>query len=103
MLGEKEVFKGLEELSDVFKQHVRYKQWEQAKYCYEKATNVAVFLRLEEKKMRELFGERGDRGEVISEGLFPEEMVQKVYLECSVKRKQEFEARQYRPLQKNGV
>lgn len=102
MLSEKEIHQKLQEKADVFRQHVKYKQWPQAKACYDTAVTVAVFLCFEEKQMHELFGERGERGEILSEGMFPENLVQKAYWEC-IKMHQTYENKQYESPQKNGV
>ncbi len=78
MLNEKEVMKKLRDLALQFRQHVRNKQWGMAKYCYEKARDVAVLVELDSRDMEELFGERGERGVILKRGEFPEEDVIKV-------------------------
>jgi len=65
-----------------FKLHMLRKEYARAKYCYDTAVSVAVFLELDTTQMQELFGERGERGVTIRNGLFPEESVQKAYFEC---------------------
>lgn len=69
----------------LFQNYIASQKWHQAKYCYDTARNVAVFLELEQKQMEELFGSRQDEENIIT-GRFREEDVQKVYYECAVKR-----------------
>ena len=73
MLNEREVGKKLQELAYRFRGHVKNRQWEQAKHCYDVARNVAVAVEISEKDKLELFGERGERGEILKQGLFPED------------------------------
>jgi hypothetical protein len=85
MLNEREVYKKLQDYAAAFNVHITGKRYAQAKHYYDVAREVAVFMELDEGKKRELFGERGNRGEIIEEGLFKEEKVQKAYLESCVK------------------
>ena len=84
MLEEQEIHKKIQELSDKFHQYVKNKQWSSAKYCYDVARNVAVFLEFNEDKMHEIFGERAEYGVIISEGMFPERILHKVVHECII-------------------
>ena len=102
MLDQKRIMDKLFELPDLFKAHMKNKAYSQAKACYDKAVTVAVFLELEEKEMHQLFGERGDRGVFIIEGLFNEEQVQRAYLEC-IKKGETYENKKYEPLQRNSA
>lgn len=102
MLENNQVFPKLCGLSETFKTHMKNKQYPQAKYCYDQAVTIAVFMKLSEKEKITLFGERGERGEIIVEGLFPEKEVQKAYIEC-IKRGQAYEDKKYEPLQRNGA
>lgn len=88
MLNEKEVVKKLRELAISFRQHIKNKQWKQAKACYEKARDVAVIVEIDKKDMEELFGERGEKGEIIKKGEFAEEAVQKTFEMVSVRKKE---------------
>lgn len=78
------------------------KDYPRAKHCYDTAVTISVFLELDEEKQLELFGERGERGAIIRQGLFPEESVQKAYREC-IRKNLTRENSTYRPLQKNGA
>lgn len=73
MLEGKQIMDKLYEQADMFKHYMINRNYEQAKQCYDTALNISVFLQLDEKSMIELFGERGEKGEYISKGLFPEE------------------------------
>lgn len=86
MLEGRAIDKKMQELSDKFHQYVKNKQWSSAKYCYDVARNVAVFLEFDEDKMHEIFGERAEHGVIISEGMFPETMVVKTIAKCTVNR-----------------
>ncbi len=77
-----------------FRWHMQRKEYSRAKAQYDNARTVALFLELNEQQMIELFGERGERGVVISRGLFPEDLVQKSYLEC-IKRNETHENQKY--------
>lgn len=85
MIDERRTEQKLEELAAVFKSHALAKRYPQAKRCYDTARNIAVFMELAEEKREELFGIRGERGIIEKEGMFPEYLVQKVYLETCVK------------------
>ena len=75
-------------LAAVFNVHMKAKRYAQAKYCYDKARSLAVEVELDADKKDELFGIMGNRGLVIREGLFKQELVQKAYLETCIKAKQ---------------
>lgn len=87
MLDNNQVMPKLYDLSELFKTHMKNKNYGQAKDCYDTARDIAVKAKLEgeleEKQMEELFGKRG---EIIEPGIFPEKEVQKAYYEVSVKR-----------------
>ena len=59
------------------------------------------FLEAEEAVMLEFFGERGERGVILKEGLFNEEQVQRAYLEC-IRKGDTYENKRYEPLQGKG-
>ena len=88
MLENRVIEQKLCDLAAVFDVHMKAKRYAQAKRCYDNARLVAVFNGLEEEKKDILFGIRGARGEIIKEGLFKEELVQKAYAETCVKAKQ---------------
>ncbi len=94
MIDGKTLMDKLYSLPEQFKYHMSCKEYARAKYCYDTAVTVSVFLELDNSYMRELFGERGERGVIIQKGLFPEEVVQKAYLEC-IKNNEVRENRKY--------
>lgn len=89
MLDSRGIEQKLYNLAAVFQVHMKAKRYAQAKYCYDKARGLAVDVELEQEKKDELFGIKGIRGQIIKEGLFKEELVQKSYVEACVKAKQE--------------
>lgn len=102
MLESRDIEKKLYDLPVLFKEHMRCRRYPEAKACYDRAVTIALFIELEEDRITELFGERGERGTCIVKGLFEEDQVQKAYLEC-IKRNRTNENRQYEPLQKNSA
>ena len=89
MIDDKRVWQKLEEMAAVFNNHIKAKRYQQAKYCYDTARNVSVFMEMEEKESQMLFGTREGKGEIEKEGMFKEELVQKVYYECCVRGKEQ--------------
>lgn len=88
-----------------FRQLMQERRYPAAKYCYDTAVTLSVFLELPEAERIKLFGNRpyAEDGEEIRDGLFPEELVQRAYLECAVKRNLGRESMPYRhPLRKTG-
>lgn len=79
-----------------FKQYITEKKWSQAKYAYDRASAMAVFMELPESDMAVLFGNRAykDDDDPIERGLFDEEQVQRAYDEC-IRRNQTFEVKPY--------
>lgn len=71
-----------------FYEHLYKKEWAAAKKTYEDTVAVVYFLELHMDTKFKLFGNRPYTEDEESEedGLFREEDVQKVYLECAVKR-----------------
>ena len=61
------------------------RQYGKAKARYEVARSVAVTMELSEDIKEELFGVRGGKGEILRNGAFPEELVQKALYEASVR------------------
>lgn len=82
MLDNKSLMEKLYKLPQTFQENMQSKDYVGAKSCYDIARTVAVFLNLDKEHMEELFGKRGERGEIIRVGLFPEEKVQQAYFEC---------------------
>lgn len=85
MLDNRSLIDKLYELPQMFCFYMEHKNYPMAKHCYDTARTVAVFMEIDESRKAELFGERGERGAVIQQGLFPEEKVQRAYFECAVK------------------
>lgn len=54
------------ELSASFHNYVRQKEWGKAKYCYDTARTVALFMELSEQELIELFGSRESTGQAHS-------------------------------------
>ena len=79
-----------------FRQYIVDKQWSQAKYAYDSASAMAVFMELPEEDMAVLFGNRAykDDDDPIEQGLFDEESVQRAYDEC-IRRNLTFEVKPY--------
>jgi len=94
MMDSKKMMDKLYALPEQFEYYMSHKEYFRAKHCYDTAVTVAVFLELDDIQMKELFGERGERGVIIRRGLFPEENVQRAYLEC-IKRNMAREDRSY--------
>ena len=77
----KDVKKELIKTANHFTQCVRKKNWLAAKADYDNARTVAVFMKLPEADMIELFGDQENE----IQGLFPLEMAQQVFYETVVK------------------
>lgn len=101
MLESRDIEKKLFELPVLFREHMKCKRYFEAKACYDKARTVALFIELEQDKMTELFGERGERSVYIVEGLFKEEQVIKAYEEC-IKQNKTYENKKYEPLKNSA-
>ncbi len=90
MLRAEEIEREIFMLPDKFREHMRRKEYAQAKHCYDTARTVALFIRLEPEKCEKLFGSRQQNPPV--EGMFQEPLVLKALEHCAVKRRQEQEA-----------
>ena len=101
MLDSRDIEKKLFELPLFFKEHMKCKRYFEAKACYDKARTVALFIELEEDKKMKLFGERGERGVYIVEGLFKEEQVIKAYEKC-IEQNKTYENKKYEPLKNSA-
>ncbi len=84
-------------MPEQFKEQYWNKEWAAAKNTYDTAVKVAMFMELPEEERDKLFGSRQGYPDYIIEGLFPENMVDKVYLECVVKRDWGFESQRVPP------
>lgn len=94
MLDNKTFMDKLYKLPETFLCKMKSKDYSGAKHCYDTARTVAVFAELDASVKTELFGERGEHGAIIKQGLFPEEQVQRAYLEC-IKRNETYENQKY--------
>ena len=103
LLSGKVLLDKLYDQPELFIHYMRNKKWSEAKYCYDQTECVLLFLGADEEMLNEFFGERGERGAVLREGLFKEELVQKAYYEAAVKRDGGYENKKYKPLQKNSA
>ncbi len=82
----------------LFKGYMREKRYPEAKYCYDSVLAALVLMEADRETMREFFGERGERGVILKEGLFPEWQVQEAYLAC-IRSGDTYENKGYRPLE----
>lgn len=103
MIEGKALLDKLYEQPELFEHYIKHKLWPEAKRCYDRTVTVLCFLKADEKLMVEFFGARGERGVILKEGLFKEELVQKAYLEATVKGNGGYENKQYEPWQKNSA
>lgn len=85
MLTEEQIKWRLRDQSDAFNAAIRKKNYAGAKRIYEDARAVAVLCEMDEKTKEELFGSRQNEEHPV-EGLFREELVQKVYEMTAVRR-----------------
>lgn len=84
LTGEYEILKMLYRLADEFKVHASEKRYAAAKAKYDAAVTMSVYLQVDIEHKIELFGNRPYSGddEEIKDGLFPEKLVEYVYLQC---------------------
>lgn len=71
-------------LADQFLAAYSQKDWFQAKYIYDTALRVGMFLEIPEQIRKEFFGISQEDEEEIR-GMIPRDLVSRVYLECAVK------------------
>ncbi len=100
MLQGQQILDKLHEQPELFKEFMKKKQYAAAKMCRDRVCTVLLFLEADEETMVEFFGERGDRGVFLREGLFDEEQVQKAYLEC-IRKGETYENKRYQPWQRS--
>lgn len=76
MLTEKEIKNKLfEDYPRMFQQSMSAKNWFRAKNIVDTARKVALFLQFPEEDLDVLFGIRGEQGEIIQQGRFPEDEI----------------------------
>lgn len=85
MLTEKEIVKKLYNEAADFRALAKQRQYTQAMRRYKTALIVAVFVELPREELDRLFGIRGEKGDIIQKGEFPEEMVIKALEMSDVK------------------
>lgn len=103
LLSGKALLDKLYDQPELFEHYMSNKMWSKAKHCYDKTVCVLLFLQADEEMLNEFFGERGERGVILREGLFREDKVQEAYYEAAVKRDGGYENKKYEPLQKNSA
>lgn len=95
MLTEQETIKKLHITAEEFESAARNKDYLRAKSLYNKALSVAVFMQIGQRDMSELFGQTGGlaEDEEAPQGLFRRDTVDRVNLECCIKRNKAYEDR----------
>ena len=81
-------------MPEQFKEAFRRREWAEAKYIYDSAIVVGLFLEVPEPVRERVFGSR--QHEEVIDGMFPEWMVAQVMRECVIKNRLGFECVVYR-------
>ena len=81
-------------MPEQFKEAFRRREWAEAKYIYDSAIVVGLFLEVPEPVREQVFGSR--QHEEAIDGMFPEWMVAQVMRECVIKNRLGFECVVYR-------
>ena len=81
MLNEKQIEQKMYEQAEMFRHHIRRKDYLSAALCVDWARDVALFVGLDEKSMEELFGSRQDLERPVV-GLIKEDEYQKACAWC---------------------
>ena len=81
-------------MPEQFKEAFRRREWAEAKYIYDSAIVVGLFLEVPEPVRERVFGSR--QHEEVMDGMFPEWMVAQVMRECVIKNRLGFECVVYR-------
>ena len=82
------------QMPDQFAEAYSRKDWCRAKYIYDSAIVIGLFLELPEPLREQVFGSR--QHEEVIEGMFPEWMLEQVMKECVIKNRLGFECVVYR-------
>ena len=77
-----------------FREAFRQKDWFRAKYIYDSAIAIGLFLEAPERIREKVFGSRQHEEPI--EGMFPEWMLEQVMRECVIKDRLGFECVVYR-------
>lgn len=83
-------------MGDEFTKAVIRKDWFQAKYLYDKASAVAVFLEAPQEIREQLFGRYNEERDEKEQGAFDDRSIAKVMRECLIKNNLGFECMVYR-------
>ena len=80
-------------MAALFNVHVKNKEWGKAHNIYRATMTVAVFVKIPQPAMEELFGAYPEGDEAVSDmdGLFCRRDVARVELECCIKRNMAYE------------
>lgn len=91
MLTEAAMEKKLREYAWTFKRHVEEKKWGKAHNIYHMVLTAAVMAEMSEEFMAELFGGHDSEDYPVNDGLIRHSDVQKVNLECCIRRNMAYE------------
>ena len=83
-------------MGDAFTAAVIQKNWFEAKYLYDKASAVTVFLEAPQEIREKLFGRYNEERDEKEQGAFDDRSVAKVMKECLIKNNLGFECMVYR-------
>lgn len=83
-------------MGDAFTAAVIQKNWFKAKYLYDKASAVTVFLEAPQEIREKLFGRYNEERDEKEQGAFDDRSVAKVMKECLIKNNLGFECMVYR-------
>ena len=83
-------------MGDEFTKAVIRKDWFQAKYLYDKASAVTVFLEAPQEIREQLFGRYNEERDEKEQGAFDDRSIAKVMRECLIKNNLGFECMVYR-------
>ena len=83
-------------MGDEFTKAVIRKDWFQAKYLYDKASTVAVFLEAPQEVREKLFGRYNEERDEKEQGAFDDRSIAKAMRECLIKNNLGFECMVYR-------
>lgn len=97
-MQEKQTYEGLMDkflqMPEQFREAYHQKEWFRAKYIYDSAIVIGLFLEVPESIREQVFGSR--QHEEIIDGMFPEWMLEQVMRECVIKNRLGFECVVYR-------
>ena len=82
------------QMPEQFKEAFRQREWARAKYLYDSAIVIGLFLEVPESVRERVFGSR--QHEEVIDGMFPEWMLEQVMRECVIKNRLGFECVVYR-------